>query len=1193
LVQTTLLGLGIAVILALLTALIGPLFIDWTHYRTAIEAEASRIMGAPVRIAGTIDVRLLPTPSLNIKSVQLNPAGTSETFAARSLAMEFGLGTLMRGEIRATEATIEGPELTIGLDRSGVIQLPARKPDFDLDRLSFDRLTVENGRITFTDAASGGRLLVNDVKFSGEVRSLLGPFKAEGSFAADDQHYNFRLSGSRRGEDGGMKLHLGVDAAERALTLESDGTLWVQAGSPRYEGGASLSRVVGTTLPGGRATINDPWKVTGKLKATAAGAAAQELDVQYGPDIRSLHLTGSAVMNFGHEPRVSGTFNARQIDLDRVLGGAQRKPLPADLARSVAANLASWGMPSLPMRIGLAVDSVTLGGSTLAGLRGDIEGTAAGWSLDSLELRAPGATSLQVAGKLAMADQNLAFDGPVKIDSSDPTAFFAWIEGRSAADRPPLGPIRGSGNVTLAGDRIAIDGLAAEVDRKPLRGRLAYRFSTATMPARLDATLRATDIDFDRAIAVGNALLASTSLDRPGEIALAVDIDRAIYAGIEARQAHAVLSFDATGLKIEHLSVTDIGGASIEASGHIDTGADAARGSIALTLAAPRLDGIAALADRFYPPASDVLRKYGARVIPLRFNARLDAEPRRDGGVARTAAKLKLDGRVAGIDVNLDASGTGDVNDPTAATVRLDGRLDAAEARTLAAFIGLDALVNADSRPARVTFEIEGTADRNFRVDGKFTGTDIAASASGTLASSGNGTLDVGLRAADARLPRRAGAVPIDLHSHVAIDGGTVSLGDLSGKLAGADVKGALTLGLGPAMTIDGRIEADKIDAAELTALFTGTPRPAARSGQALEWPAEPFAPNVLPTLTGRVEFRAAAARWAALTARQLAGAVRFEPQGFSFSDVTGMLADGRLALDAGFRRDPIGLAVTSQVKLVNADISILLAGALRTPAAGRVSLDVEAQGQGLSAASLIGALKGAGTMTIERAEIAGLDPTAIDAVIGALEHDRGLAANPGRMADIANSRLDAGRLRLPFAAAPLTIGDGRVQLPQLVAPAQNADLAATVTLGLNDGTFDARITMTGPQRPNAAVGQRPQMSVAIRGPLTAARRSVDVASLASWVTMQRVEQEAKRLDEAEKQQQRRIEAAAEPAPRRPTDGTAPATPEAGAAQASTGNVPAAPEVKPAPVRRPPPPPSPPSQPKPFNLLDLLPNGMH
>lgn len=209
----------------------------------------------------------------------------------------------------------------------------------------------------------------------------------------------------------------------------------------------------------------------------------------------------------------------------------------------------------------------------------------------------------------------------------------------------------------------------------------------------------------------------------------------------------------------------------------------------------------------------------------------------------------------------------------------------------------------------------------------------------------------------------------------------------------------------------------------------------------------------------------------------------------------------------------------------------------------------------------MVGSLKGTGTVTVEQVEIAGLDPTAIDAVIGALGRDRALASNPGRVNDIANAGLDRGRLRLPFAAAPLAITDGRAQLLDFAAPAQNADIAGAMSLGLNDAVFDARLAMTGPQRANAP-GERPHMAVAVRGPLTAARRSADVAALANWVTLQRVEQDAKRLDEAEKEQ-RRIEAAADVV-RRPADGAT------------------------APARRPPPP----QQPlKPLNLLDLLQGG--
>ena len=41
--QTTLLGLAIAFIIALVAALVGPYFIDWNQFRPQFEAEATRI----------------------------------------------------------------------------------------------------------------------------------------------------------------------------------------------------------------------------------------------------------------------------------------------------------------------------------------------------------------------------------------------------------------------------------------------------------------------------------------------------------------------------------------------------------------------------------------------------------------------------------------------------------------------------------------------------------------------------------------------------------------------------------------------------------------------------------------------------------------------------------------------------------------------------------------------------------------------------------------------------------------------------------------------------------------------------------------------------------------------------------------------------------------------------------------------
>jgi hypothetical protein len=274
---------------------------------------------------------------------------------------------------------------------------------------------------------------------------------------------------------------------------------------------------------------------------------------------------------------------------------------------------------------------------------------------------------------------------------------------------------------------------------------------------------------------------------------------------------------------------------------------------------------------------------------------------------------------------------------------------------------------------------------------------------------------------------------------------------------------------------------------------------------------------------------------------------------------------------------------------LSNADLPVLLAGTLRVPAVGRISLDADLQGLGLSPASLVGAAKGAGTITVEHVEIGGLDPTAIDGAINALENDRGLVGNAGRLGLIVNAGLDAGKLRIPFAAAPVVIADGHAQVARLSAPAQNADIAGSVSLGLNDWQLDARLAMTGPQRKNAATAERPVMGVAVRGPLAAARRTADVASLIGWVTMRAVDQEAKRLDDAEKEQ-RRLEAAAEALRRVPDAAGATAPPQTGSLSTSgrAADLPPPTEIKPVtpPVRR-----SPPPVARPFNLLENFQSG--
>src|SRR6201996_1413435 len=192
-VQTTLLGLAIAFILALAAALIGPYFIDWNQFRPQFEAEATKIVGAPVRVAGALDARLLPTPTLRLRSVTIGGANDLGKIRAEKLDVEFSLGDLMRGEWRANQLNVGGLALDLGLNQQGKVDWPAWNGSFNFASLAIDRLNL-TGRVALHDAASRGTLELNDIVFSGDVRALAGSIRGDGNFTLSGTRYPFRVS---------------------------------------------------------------------------------------------------------------------------------------------------------------------------------------------------------------------------------------------------------------------------------------------------------------------------------------------------------------------------------------------------------------------------------------------------------------------------------------------------------------------------------------------------------------------------------------------------------------------------------------------------------------------------------------------------------------------------------------------------------------------------------------------------------------------------------------------------------------------------------------------------------------------------------------------------------------------------------------------------------------------------------------
>jgi uncharacterized protein involved in outer membrane biogenesis len=1109
--QATLLGAAITIILALVAALVGPLFVDWTQYRDVFEARASRIVGLPVRVTGAIDARILPSPSVVLRGIEIGEAAKEPRLKARELGIEFGLGPLFRGELRAVDMRVVGPDLRLGLDSGGRLDWPKAQAGLDPDQLSIERLRVAEGRAVITDARTGAGVVLENLSFNGELRSLIGPVKGEGGFNVEGERYSYRVSAARADAEG-AKIKLGLDPSAHPLTLDADGTLRWENGGPAFDGTLAVSRPAGVAPASGRGVAAVPWRASGKVKATSAAALFEQVDVQYGPEGRAIKLSGVAQMKLGKSARLSAILSAREVDLDQAFDLPERvRNSPVAAARAIAETVSGAFKVPFPLQLGVGIDSVTLAGTPVQVLRGDFKLDAAGLDIETFEFRAPGATQVRVSGHLAVSDAEATFKGPATIDAADPRAFAAWLEGRDGAGREQVGPMRASGEVTFANDRVAIERFKAEVDRKTVEGRLVYAAAAGSHPARLEAELKAGVLDVDRLIAVGQAAFAGTGFKLPGETALAIDIGRATVAGLEAKDAAVKLRLDAGGLVLERVAVSDFGGATFNLSGRIESPFAGPHGAVTLDADARSLDGALALLARFAPEAAENARSVVARLVPLKTHATLSLAA--DRGAAGPS-KFVIEGTAGAVRLRLGAQANGDPSVPTALDARFEGELAADEGGALVALLGLDRIVGVDKQPGRLSFSGQGKPNGDLRIDAKLAAGGLAASANGTARVLGNepATAVLATRvSADVRLPYRDGErrFPLAVTSRLTAKPGVLTFDDLAGTVAGIPVRGRLEAGLGTPLRIDGQLDADSTDVPMLLASAIG-----ATTKDDIAFSPDPFAGGVFDGVRGRVRLGVArAALTAGLAARQAHASMRLDAGEIAFEDVDGELAGGRLAGAVTFRRIGEGVAMHGRLALTEAEAAALLPGEGRAGVAGKVSLQVETDATGRSPAALIGSLAGTGTISIAGADIAGFDADAFNVVIRAVDEETTIDA--AKVRDIMAAALERGTLRVNRADAAFTIAAGDVRLSTAIFHGAGADLNATGHFNLADRQLDARLTFAA-AAPAGSAGGRPEVYVTVRGPLGATQRAIDATTLSAWLTLRAVDREARRIDALE-----------------------------------------------------------------------------
>ncbi|MBL8587400.1 MAG: AsmA family protein [Methylobacteriaceae bacterium] len=1109
--RETLTAIAVVLLLALTAALVGPWFVDWGAHRAEIERRLSDSLGAEFGVAGPIELRLLPSPRLELRQARLAGVGPgAPALTVDRAVVELSAAPLLKGEFRFVEARLEKPTLELTLGADGALTLPASAaPDA---RAAFDALEIAGGAIVLrgADGTELGRLGAIEATLAADA--LFGPYKGQGRIGAPAP-LAFRFS-TGAVEAGRLRHKIVVDESPLLPRAEFEGAFV----ATRAAGGARLSYDGLATLSGHirreGAAAPLAWRLSGPLKADRAESLVEPLELRIG-DERPLALTGAARLPHAAGAELALSLAAKQIDIDRLLAEEGKTVSPAAALRALA-RLAgdSAALPiAAPLRLELAPGAVTLGGETVADAQVALRLARGEPATGRIETQLPGRARLVADGRFE-GGAAPRFRGRVDFSARDARRLRDWLAaGDGAPDLPadpPFATLSAQGLAELSLVSASLREAAFVFDRSSMRGDVVWTAAVGAERARFFADLTAEALDIDAAPDLTGLAAGAASTDLSLSLdARAVRVARFGEGVLDAGRIVAQMQRSAGAVELERFTIAGLGGADLSASGALD----AAGGRFRLDLDAQRLGDLAALIRRVAPgPLADLLAARAARLSPAKLALR-----------GETGAGFAL--KAAGAEATLGAT-KASLAATREAPETLTLRLSAAnpDVAALLRQLGMEAQGAPGRGPGRIEATLRGAPQGAMA-------TQLAASLAGaTLTFEGTAEPAPLLAGAPPRLVGRlaleagdlvpllqatgalaAGAQAkggVDLEARLApLDGGLAFAG-LRGWAFASRIAGEARwrAGAGPTVRprLEGALSLDRLSLAEAASLAFGwSPATAA------PWPDRAYGPALadppdlaLDIAAARLDIgRGVALDGAKFRLSAARGLV-------SLDDVAGRLgpatAKGALAL----RRDGLEGAASGRLSVAGLPV----AGPAAT---GRLDAEIDFAGAGRNVAALVAGLGGAGRLRVSGLTLPRLAPGAIEPVIRAADDDR-LQIEEGSIQRALAAELDRGALVVGDRETQVNIAGGVLRAGPIEVEAADARLSTSLAYDLKSFSLDLRATLGQRAAPRLWSGSPPRVETSWRGPLDAPRREIDSGAFFNGLAARQIARDLERIEALE-----------------------------------------------------------------------------
>ncbi len=399
------------------------------------------------------------------------------------------------------------------------------------------------------------------------------------------------------------------------------------------------------------------------------------------------------------------------------------------------------------------------------------------------------------------------------------------------------------------------------------------------------------------------------------------------------------------------------------------------------------------------------------------------------------------------------------------------------------------------------------------RLNVKMSGSGLDAEAQGTAElSAGEPKAAVSLKVRSINLEPLFGLQPADtlaqnlsLSSRVSLAGNKLTFDDLDSATAAARLRGHLAMTLDEERSVEGEVGLDSIELAPALSVAIGAAGHDA---------SEPLGTGLSKGWRGRVAFQALRGVLPdGGELRPVSGVVKGDGSSLTIDDIKAGIGGGEATASIDARQNSNGLSLNASVQLANVDAGALRYRGLAMPKS-RTSLQMTLMSQGRSVSALLGALSGSGTVTLDSAEIAGLDPRVFDVAIRA--GDSGRATDDAKLRQIVEPALSSGSLPVPSAQIPFTIRDGRLRVGATTLEGKGARAVVSGGYDIPADQADLRATLAATTVAGSS-SSGPEIQLFAAGPPEALSRTIDVTALSSWLAVRAIDRETRRLDAIER----------------------------------------------------------------------------